>query len=665
MNDSQRDSVLFVARSRGRRALLALLGLLLGAALVLLPSAGIGCSGRQAAPRLLLVGIDSADWTLMGPLLEKGELPHLQRLIEDGMRAQLRSFEPLISPLIWTTIATGKGPDQHGVCDFTMPDPRSGEPIIVTSQVRRSKAFWNILSEQGLRTCVVGWWATWPAEEIDGAIVSDRLSYHAFVKTPEAEQGLVHPGDLLPELLARKRAAEEIPYETARRFMQISREEYAAVGELDFRDPISHFRHIHQTMTTYAEVAKYLLREIRPDVMAVYFEGVDTAGHMYMRYTPPVYPQTTTEERRKFGDTVSAFYRYQDELLGELLALTDENTNVLIVSDHGFASGYERPIETMGEISYATAARWHRIEGALIAAGPAIRSASADAAIVRNASVFDITPTLLTILGVPVAADMEGRILQDLLAPDLDVPAAVASYEDESWRENRASAAGGVQGIDEEMKERLRSLGYIGAGESDAILSLRGQWSLADYFLEKGEYEKAERELTDLIERAPDWAEPYYHLGLVHMRRGEFEQAREMYEQALALAPGKLESRTNLAFVLRQLGDPERALRLLEVALPENPYDAGLRVNLAILHRESRQFASAETLLLEALQLNPESHMAHAQAALLFEQTGDLPRAVSEWEATLRTNPRDATARQRLQLLRERIAAGDGPPASR
>ncbi|MBD3235823.1 MAG: tetratricopeptide repeat protein [Candidatus Eisenbacteria bacterium] len=648
-----------------RRCMTALgpLGLLLAGLLLLLGTGSdLGCGGSATPPRLLLVGIDSADWTLMGPLLERGELPNIQALIDRGMRAQLRSFEPLISPLIWTTIATGKGPDQHGVCDFTMPDPRTGEPIIVTSQVRRSKAFWNILSEAGVRTAVVGWWATWPAEEIDGVIVSDRLNYHAFVKTPEAEQGLVHPPDLLPELLARKEAAAEIPYEAARRFMQVSREEYAASGELDFRDPISHFRHIHQTMTTYAEAAKLLLREARPEVLAVYFEGVDTAGHMYMRYTPPPYPQTTTEERRKFGDTVAAFYRYQDELLGELLALVDERTNVMIVSDHGFASGYERPIESTSEISYATAARWHRIEGALIAAGPQIRSASGDAAIVRNASVFDVTPTLLTILGLPVAEDMEGRILTDLLPADLRPPPPVPTYEDARWREDREAAAAQVRGVDEEMKERLRSLGYIGAGESDAILSLRGRWSLADYYLHKGEYEKAEAELSDLAQQAPDWAEPYYHLGLVHMRRGEFEKAREMYARALELSPEKLEARTNLAFILRQQGEREAAIALLEEALPGHPYDGGLRVNLAILHREAQRFAAAESLLREAQALNPANPIAHAQAALLYEQTGELERAAAAWEATLRANPRDTVARERLAAVRQRIAEGDGAP---
>jgi predicted AlkP superfamily phosphohydrolase/phosphomutase len=416
--------------------------LLLIVAACVVPLLGSGCERAPKAPKILIVGIDGADWRMVRPLIAAGELPHLQRLMDGGISGPLWSLKPIISPVIWTTIATGKGPDKHGVLDFTMPDPNTGKTIVVTSQIRRSKAFWNILSEQGLRVCVVGWWASWPAEPVNGVIVSDRLSYHAFIQTPEAEEGLVYPPEKLSEILALRHDARDVSYDVARQFMNVTQAEYAAAPALDFYDPISHFRHIYQTMTSYTAITKHLIRKEHPDVVAVYFEGVDTAGHMYMRYTPPPYPHTTEAERQKYGHTVEAFYKYQDQLLGELLELTDENTTVLIISDHGFLLGRERPIEGKDRFDYATAALWHRIEGVIIADGPQVRSvgtvpgaAGAPGAFTR-ATVFDITPTLLALLGLPAAADMDGRVLNEMLAEDFRVPARIATYEDEAWREN-------------------------------------------------------------------------------------------------------------------------------------------------------------------------------------------------------------------------------------
>lgn len=616
-----------------------------------------GCGSPPHAPRLLLIGIDGADWRVMAPLLEAGELPHLQQLMRNGTSGPLMSLYPIISPVIWTTIATGKGPDQHGVLDFTMPDPQTGQPIVTSSSLRRSKAFWNILSDQGLRSCVVGWWASWPAEPIRGVIVSDRVSYHAFIQTPEAEQGLVYPAEKQNEILALRRDAEDVPYETARQFMEITPQEYAEAPVLDFSDPISHFRHIYRTMKSYCEIAKHLIRNERPDLMAVYFEGVDTAGHMYMRYAPPEYPYTTAEERRKFGRTVEAFYRFQDQLLGELLALTDEQTTVMVVSDHGFLQGRERPVEKPGPVNYATAARWHRIQGVIVMQGASVRSLGDGPTAqgpLQRASVFDITPTMLALLGIPAGEDMEGRALTGVFTEDLTVPPAIPSHEDQAWRENRAAARGAiVQGIDAEMQERLRSLGYIGASEYEETLSLRAQWSLAEYFMFRRELGKAEQELQSVIERAPELPESYYLMGVIHSQRGEPDRARAMYEQAIELAPDKFEALIELATLYRMEDRRDEAIALLERAAGLQPLDVRIRVNLGMLHKELRHWEDAQRHFGEVLRSDPSNHPAHAQSALVCEELGRWEAAAAHWQAALRARPDDRTAQEHLRRLQE------------
>ena len=628
---------------------------LLGGLLLLAPA----CERTANCPKVLIVGIDGADWDMIRPMLGRGELPHLTSLIQSGAHGPLHSLQPITSPVIWTTIATGKGPDQHGILDFTMPDPQSGEPVAISSNTRKSKAFWNILSEAGISCAVIGWWASWPAEPINGVMVSDRLSHHAFIKNVATQEGIVYPPEQTAEILALRREPLAVPYETAREFMAISPAEYAAAPELDFRDPISHFRLIYQTMTTYAEVAKHLIVTDCPEVLAVYFEGVDTAGHMYMRYTPPTYPHTTEAEREKFGQTVAAFYRYQDQLLGELLALTDEQTTVIIVSDHGFKTGRQRPVERASEVDYATAAMWHRMEGVIVMNGPAVLSQAAGVpAVTGKASVFDITPTLLALLGIPSASDMDGRVLNEMLIPGFVEPSRVATYEDDAWRENRAEVRLQTAGLDPETKARLRSLGYLGASESSQTLSLRGQWSLAEYYIFRQDYAKAEAELKDLAERAPDWAEPAYHLGLIYMRRQEYERARRAYEQALELNPEHLETRMNLAFIYRELRMRKKAIAVLMEAAEQRPNHPGVRVNLAMLHKDGGELEQALEFLREALRLNPDYHAAHVQSAMVYEMMHNSEQALEHWRAALRVRPNDSNARARLDRL-EKVLAGE------
>src|SRR3954466_5737317 len=127
----------------------------------------------RIAERLLIVGWDAADWKVIDPLLAAGLLPNLQRLVEGGVRANLASLDPKLSPILWTSVATGKTADKHGVLNFVEPDPSGAGLRPVCSTSRRTKALWNILSQSGLRTAVVSWYATHPAEPIRGVVVSN------------------------------------------------------------------------------------------------------------------------------------------------------------------------------------------------------------------------------------------------------------------------------------------------------------------------------------------------------------------------------------------------------------------------------------------------------------------------------------------------------------
>ena len=150
---------------------------------------------ERIAEKVLLIGWDAADWQHINPLLEQGLLPGLEGLINRGVMGNLATLHPVLSPMLWNSIATGKTADKHGVLGFTEPFP-SGKGIRpFASTSRKVKALWNICHQNGLRSNVVGWWASHPAEPINGCIVSNL--FNGLVRKPDGTlritPGTFHP----------------------------------------------------------------------------------------------------------------------------------------------------------------------------------------------------------------------------------------------------------------------------------------------------------------------------------------------------------------------------------------------------------------------------------------------------------------------------------------
>ena len=121
----------------------ALLALTLCAAAAL--AALFACRGQKPG-RVFVLGLDGADPETIDLLMSEGALPNFAKLRREGAYAPLASRRPLLSPVIWTTIATGKTPDRHRIGHFVAVNPTTGEQLPVTSQMRRAQALWNILS---------------------------------------------------------------------------------------------------------------------------------------------------------------------------------------------------------------------------------------------------------------------------------------------------------------------------------------------------------------------------------------------------------------------------------------------------------------------------------------------------------------------------------------
>ncbi len=128
---------------------------------------------KRLAEKVLLIGWDAADWMMIRPLIDQGLMPTFAKFIDKGASGNLSTIRPILSPMLWNSIVTGKRADKHGICGFAEPLPDGSGIRPVTSTSRKTKAIWNILSQNGLTSNVVGWFASHPAEPIRGAVVTD------------------------------------------------------------------------------------------------------------------------------------------------------------------------------------------------------------------------------------------------------------------------------------------------------------------------------------------------------------------------------------------------------------------------------------------------------------------------------------------------------------
>ena len=146
--------------------------------------------------KVLLIGWDAADWKIINPLLDQGLMPTLENFVNHGVMGNIATLHPILSPMLWNSIATGKRPDKHGILGFIEPDPQSGGVRPTTSTSRKVKAIWNILTQRGYKTHVLGWFAGHPAEPINGISVSDLYPHSV---APLGKNWPLAPGAVYPE----------------------------------------------------------------------------------------------------------------------------------------------------------------------------------------------------------------------------------------------------------------------------------------------------------------------------------------------------------------------------------------------------------------------------------------------------------------------------------
>lgn len=647
-------------------------------------------SRAETGLRLLLIGLDGADWDVIDPMIARGELPHLATLRRTGAWGRLRSNVPTLSPLLWTTVATGKSPDRHGINDFLVVDPKSGERVPINATFRKVRAFWNILTDAGLPVDVVAWWATWPAERIRGHLISDRVAYSTFKISGAGAEGAVFPPDYAATVDRLRVRNSDITWEQTSRFLHVSRAEFQA-ALADTRRPstlpeatesIQVFTRVLAATESYRRIALDLLKNDGADrrLLAVYFQGIDEVNHRFAHCAPPRAPLCGDAEYGRFKDAVATFYRYQDGIVGELIAAAPGATTLLL-SDHGFASGDARPADVKPFIE-GKPGMWHDIVGVFAARGPAIRPGE-----VSTVTLYDIAPTLLYLLGLPVAQDMPGRVLEQAVAPDFlsaHPIARVPSYEGLAPEPSATAGPGAPDtagsAADEEMIAQLRSLGYIGGSDTPApqggaaspgptaagaapagapagVPTILYHANLAGVYLSKHQLDRAEEEIRKGLAIDPQAAPLLLALSVLHEMRGEPEKAVDVLRGLVPAdpqgAPGRL---VRIAELYGRMGKPEDGIAYFQ-SLPPSPlpgFETARQTALGIVLAAAHRFAEAETAFRAALREDPASVPAMQELFVLLDMQGRAAELESSLRAGLKRSPPPAMFHNWLGLVLKR-----------
>jgi len=584
---------------RARRAASALLALVLLA----------GCRPKRGgAPSVLLIGVDGADMGIVDRLIGEGKLPTFARLKREGASGRLRSIEPLLSPIVWTTIATGRKPQDHGIFDF-IEIGADGQPTPITSVRRKVPALWNIAGEFGKTSGFVGWYASYPAEKVAGFEVSDRLAFHQ-VSSARATEGATWPDKLSarlsaefgtprPDLAATKAAflddpARALTPDGARRIDELSR--------------------IHATSEFYRRIVPGLARREPTDLVAVYFEMVDACGHLFMEDAPPKRDDVADADFAAFHDTVDRCYQYQDRVLADLLLLEGPSTTTIVVSDHGFKSGALRP-RTSGRADTGLAPLWHQLHGVVFVHGRGAR-AGAD---IAGATVLDVAPTVVDLLGVPRSDEFPGHSLSRAFLPGA-LPATskrVAAYPRLPERRLPPRAAS-----DPESVRKLAALGYLGGGNGRVVAHDPGGRTVASYLNEgsaraaDGDNRGALVDFGKAIEIDPRNVNALIYAARLYVMDGNVERARELQDRALAIDPENTAVRLQRASWAIDTGHLEMAET--ELAAVERKDD-----NLSLFHILKARLA-------EGLGRDPDAMAELASAEKLTDSDAFLAEILVE-----------------------------------
>jgi predicted AlkP superfamily phosphohydrolase/phosphomutase len=395
------------------------------------PPIPVRLDAQHPARRLIVVGIDGLGPADVQPDAAGGHIPSLSRLARRGAFGPLATLQPTEGPPIWTTLLTGRLPRDHGIEsastyrlrasaeEWALLPKGTGVGLLeraglvarrpVTSASRKRRALWNVLDAFEIPSGLVGVWATHPPEKIRGFVLSPY--FYVLRGDPERAPGALLPKDLLAEVEARAVNPSNLDPALLRELTDAP-----AVGRAPLEDRTLRGL-VEQALApdlTSLRAAEVLRSAYAPAFFVIAFHGYDAAGHAFYRYAhPEVFGDVTPEKARRYGRVLVGYASFLGQWISRLEQGLGAGDVLVVLSGHGLQPTplWRRLIGVLTGTTVADASHGGAPDGFFLAVGDGIRPG----AVVQGASVVDVAPTLLYLMGLPVARDMEGRVLTEIV----------------------------------------------------------------------------------------------------------------------------------------------------------------------------------------------------------------------------------------------------------
>jgi tetratricopeptide (TPR) repeat protein len=528
--------------------------------------------------------------------------------------------------MLWTSIATGKRADKHGICGFTEPLPDASGIGPVRSTSRKCKAIWNILTQSGLKSNIVGWFATNPAEPINGVMITDQ-----FLRPPSKGEfpEMLPTGTIYPPGLAQPAATLRVPVDSLTAedlFPFIPR-----LADIDLKKddrPLKLARRLARAATVQ-NIATALIQSEPWNLMGVYYDAIDQFGHEFMPYHPPRMNGVSESDFELYQDVMRGCYRFHDMMLQALLQYVDAETTVVLISDHGYECGRRRPPLEQGKQDPEGC---HRPFGVVCLKGPDLKKNDR----LYGASILDVTPTILTLLGLPIGMDMDGRPWLEAFAKPVK-PERIFSWEEVCDDQaglhtghSRQDPAEAAQAI-----EQLVELGYIAAPAADVRQTIRNtircnKMNLVRSLVGTPQEGKALPLLKELLseDNTDQWS--VLTLARCQIRLGKLPAARLLLE---ATAPATQQS-SQVQLIFAELafaeGNPAAALNHLQAAGRAGGDEPLLCNQLGRAHIQLKRWDDAAAAFEKSLAVEPENPAAFDGLASVHLERGEPGSAVEK-----------------------------------
>ena len=614
---------------------------------------------RSVPARVALFAIDGADWELLTELANDGRIPNIKALTQGGASASLQTIQPTVSSMLWTTVATGLQPDRHGVIDFT--DWAHHAPV--ESYSRQAPALWDIADAFARPSLVASWWTAWPPSARNSIFFDEPLE--------------IVPTAIYPETLGQRAQSLTVPaatvqYDQVRRFLNITSSEWDRQSGTD-GDPVNVFRGVLAKTWTDHRVAINLYNDERqrghdPLLLMISFEGTDAVNHLFGPFHPPYRDTVSQDGYRKYWPAVANYYSEIDRLIGEWTNVLPRDTTVIIMSAYGFRWGKDRPHEPP---KGGAALSDHRNPGIFIAYGPHVAASRASHAV----SIYDVAPTVLTLLGLPQSTEMPGKpatwMFHDV-APITsmrvvsyselisDRPIATSAHLDPTRYQRVLQAIGHLNDPSRPMTPLLED-------QQTAVAQAKPlppeKWGSYAYYnnlgvdlRSKGKLKEAADAFQQAVELNPDRPVPYLNLAMALFDRQMYSDADDVFFKAVAKGlPNPEKYIIDFAALYRERNMPSRAIAVLEKGKEIFPQSYVIAANLGSAMVDASRYTEGVPELERALGLQPSSTEVLNNLGIFYAKKKDYARALDYWNRSLSIEPHQPPIRQAADAARSRL----------